>query len=90
MSYLTLPLTAKVAILNGFLSALEQPTPRDKLSCSIGLILGLTGIEPNGVSFEDAVAAMDVQSDISAICDECADAVLEVLARHGARFREST
>ena len=87
-SYRTLPPAAKEIVLDKYLVALEMPAPREQLSCVLALTFGLMGIEPAGVSFEAMLEAADVREDVNVVCDEAADAVLDVLARNGATFRE--
>lgn len=84
--YRMLPPREQVTILAALFSAFRKPTPRDQISSVLALALGLCGVQPNGTAIE-AHTEQDTH-DLNAIFDECADAVLDVLARHGATFVE--
>lgn len=86
--YRSLPVGARTAILEGFFAAFRKPTPREQISAGLALMFGLLGVEPTGVPFERAAFDPPTRAQLDEVFDECADAVLDVLARHGAKFRE--
>lgn len=86
--YSSLPPQARQKILNGLFAALARPIPRDQLSRVLALTFGLMGLQPTGLSLDQLDEDTAARRALDVVCDAAADAALEVLARHGAMFKD--
>ena len=83
IDYASMPPRLREHLLQALFACFAKPTPREQLAAAIGLVLGLSGfdldVDPRRIGTDDA-------ERLNAVFDACADAVLEVLARHDAEL----
>lgn len=83
IDYSRLPPDRQALLARAFFSTFERPTPKAQLAAAIGLVVGLCGFDLLDGSLDPTDSEREHVDELLA---QAADAVLEVLARDGAKL----